>query len=96
MADENKTKEESLVDDIAAFFLTKPWFLSRGVMGPVLGFAAMGLGWIGITIDEETREAVLALLDNGWVQLAAFATTVGSLIGIYGRVKASTKVTVKK
>lgn len=85
--------DTNIADELAAFVATKPWYFSRGVIGPALGVVATALGWAGVTIDEETRALFLDLLDNVWFQIAGLASVIGSAFGIWGRIVADKKVT---
>lgn len=72
------------------FSETKPWYFTRGVIGPavsiVLGLASAKLGYEFTRDDEEA--ITLALVGLG--------TAVFSAIGVWGRIKAKKKVTLKK
>ena len=68
------------------------WFLtSRGVLGPMLAIVAIGLAANGVEFSAESQTLLLGQLDA--VVLAGVAL-VGSLVGIYGRVKARRPLSV--
>lgn len=63
----------------------KPWYASKGVWGGLITLIAMVLGVFGYQLSpEETEQTVLAL--------TAVGTAIGSLVGIYGRVKAKERL----
>lgn len=68
----------------------KAWYLSRGAVANVLGTVlsvAVALGFI--EIDGETRNAILAQGPDLWVGLVG---TVVNLVGLWGRIKANTRL----
>lgn len=63
----------------------KPWYVSRGVWGGLITIICMVLGVFGYAISpEETEQLVLAL--------TAIGGAIGSVVGIYGRVKAKERL----
>ena len=63
------------------------WFLtSRGVMGPLFAIGAIVLGAYGVEFNVENQALVLNQVDAVAVAVVAL---IGSVVGIYGRVKAS-------
>ena len=68
------------------------WFLaSRGVLGSLLAIAAIGLAAYGVEFSPESQTLLLDQLDA--VVLASMAL-VGSVVGIYGRLKAKRALTI--
>ncbi len=68
------------------------WFVtSRGVMGPLLAIVAVALAAKGVEVSPETQALVLDQLDA--IVLAGMAL-LGSLLGVWGRVKAKGDVTL--
>lgn len=65
---------------------TKPFWLSRGVMGPIVAILAMVLGWVGgVQVDAATQAVVVDQV----VGLASAAVVlIGSVMGIIGRLRA--------
>lgn len=63
----------------------KPWWMSRGVVGPLISALAMLATVFGVEIDPETQGYVID-------QVVAIGTAamviVGAVVGIWGRVKA--------
>ena len=72
------------------FSEVKPWYLSRGIVGPLVSMILGLVGaYLGIEFSpEDTEQITLALIGGG--------TAVFSLIGLVGRIKAKTKVTLTK
>ena len=64
---------------------TKPWFLSKGVIGGVVAAAASIAGLYGMDLDAAELESLL--IGVGGI--------VGSCLAIYGRVTAKTILTKK-
>ncbi len=64
---------------------SKPWFLSRGVVGAAV---ALVLALLQIDMDVETREA---LTDN----VVMIAIAASSLMALIGRWRAKKKLTLK-
>ena len=64
---------------------TKAWYLSRGVIGPVLGVVAIAAGLAGYTFGPEDQEALM-------LAITTIGGAIGNLIGVYGRVKATKKI----
>ena len=64
---------------------TKAWYLSKGVVMPVLGLVGIVIGSLGYTFGAEEQEAVMLAI----TQLSGAFAAVG---GVYGRVKASKKI----
>ena len=63
----------------------KAWYLSRGVLGPVLGVVAIVSGLFGYTFGPEDQEALM-------LAITTIGGAVGNLIGVYGRMKATKKI----
>ena len=60
----------------------KAWYLSRSILGSIVTIIALVAGLFNLTIDTETQ--------NGIVELAmVIAGVFGSVVAIYGRIKAS-------
>lgn len=63
----------------------KPWYSSKGVWGGVVTLLAMVLGAFGLALSpEESEQLVLAF--------TAIGGAVGSVLGIYGRMKATERL----
>ena len=63
----------------------KAWYLSRGVLGPVLGVITIVAGLAGYTFGPEEQEVVM-------LALMSIGGALGNLTGAYGRVKATKKI----
>lgn len=64
---------------------TKPWYASKGVMGPAVSLVVAILGFFGYTMSEVDAQALITVLVTA-------ATVAGSVTGIVGRVKATKKI----
>lgn len=68
---------------------TKPWYLSRGVLGGAVSAVAGAAQLAGYTVTPADQAALV----DGATQLGQLAFGVGSLVGglvaIWGRIKAS-------
>jgi hypothetical protein len=64
----------------------KSWWLSRGVMGPVVSVLALLIGVFGgVQVDAATQ----AIIVDQVVGLAsAGVVLIGSIVGIWGRIRA--------
>lgn len=64
---------------------TKPWYLSKGVIGSLVAGAAVITGFFGVKLDPTTQQVVTD-------QVTAFATAgtalAGTALALYGRVTA--------
>lgn len=65
---------------------SKPWWLSRGVVGPLISVAAMGAQAAGVDAD------VSGLLSGA----LEFITVAGIALGWWGRVEAKTQIDKRK
>lgn len=65
----------------------KAWYLSKGVWGGIVAAGAGLAGLFGWTIPEGEVQNITEYVVSGIV-------TVAGLIGVYGRVKATSKVTI--
>lgn len=63
----------------------KAWYLSRGVVGPVLGVVAIVAGLFGYTFGPEDQEALM-------LAITTVGGAVGNLVGVWGRVKATKRI----
>lgn len=67
------------------------WFLlSRGILGPLLAMAGVVLAANGVDFDQEQQRVVLTQFD---AFVGSAMTLAGSLLGMYGRAKASQSLT---
>lgn len=66
--------------------LSKPWWQSRGIMGPVIAVMSLVAGWFGLDVDHATQ-AYLA--DKVVVALTAAGVLAGAVTGIIGRLRAT-------
>ncbi|WP_201353807.1 hypothetical protein [Hydrogenimonas urashimensis] len=63
----------------------KPWYQSKGVWGGIVSILAIVLGVFGYTVSPEDQQAIV-------VALTSVGATVGSVVAIYGRIKATKRV----
>ncbi|SMO75399.1 hypothetical protein SAMN06269117_1263 [Balnearium lithotrophicum] len=68
---------------------TKKWYESKAIWGAVVTIFAIVLGFFGVQIDEQTKQV---LINETTAFASAAAALVGSLLAIYGRVKAEKKI----
>lgn len=73
-------------DDLGAVGETKPWWASKTILGAIVMAATIVLGFFGVTIDETTKAVILSQTD---ALITAGAGLFGTLLIIYGRVKAT-------
>lgn len=67
----------------------KPWYLSKGVLGPLVTVLALAAGLFGIKIDEATQALIV---DQATGAITAAVALIGALVGIYGRVTATSQI----
>jgi hypothetical protein len=64
----------------------KPLWLSRGVMGPVVSVLALLIGVVGgVQVDAATQAIIV---DQVVGLVSAAVVLIGSVVGIWGRIKA--------
>jgi hypothetical protein len=68
---------------------TKPWYASKGVIGPIVATLALIAGFFGIEIDEATQAVII---DQGTALLTAAVAFGGIVLGLIGRVTAAKKI----
>lgn len=68
---------------------TKPWYLSKTVLGGVIAAGAGVAGLFGINLDALTQAELLAHLD---MIVTAGSALVGGVLAIYGRLKATKSI----
>lgn len=64
---------------------TKSPFKSKGVLGGVAALLAGGGGFLGYTISADD-------ITSGFLLAQSIASSVGGLLAIYGRIKASKRI----
>ena len=68
---------------------TKKWYESKTIWGAIITLASIGLGMLGVQIDEQTKQVLI----NEFSALASLVgSIVGTLLAIYGRIKAEKKI----
>lgn len=68
---------------------TKPWYLSKSIIGSLLAIAAVIAGFFGVKVDASTQQVVA---DQLTTLLAAGAALIGSLLGLWGRFSATQRI----
>ena len=68
---------------------TKKWYKSKTIWGGIITIFSLLLSLKGIQIDEQTRQI---LIDQLTATASAIGTLIGSLLAIYGRIKAEKKI----
>jgi hypothetical protein len=68
---------------------TKPWYASKGVLGPIVAGLALVASLFGVTIDPATQAVIV---DQGVALLTAAVTFGGLVVGIWGRISAVRKI----
>ncbi|MCJ2050883.1 hypothetical protein [Methylobacterium sp. J-070] len=73
-------------DTTATVAETKPWYLSKGVIGALVAAAAIVAGFFGVKIDPTTQQVVA---DQATAVIAAGVALGGAVLALYGRLKAT-------
>jgi len=68
---------------------TKPWYASKTIWGAIITVVSLLLSLLGVQIDEQTRQV---LIDQGTAMATAVGAFLGSVMAIYGRVKAQKRI----
>lgn len=68
---------------------TKPWYLSKGILGPLVTVLALIAGAFGVKIDPATQGLIVDQVSGA---ITAVVALVGALVGIYGRITATTTI----
>lgn len=68
---------------------TKPWYASKGVLGPIVAGLALIAGLFGVKIDPATQAVIV---DQGVALVTAAVTFGGLVLGVWGRVTATKKI----
>ena len=68
---------------------TKPWYASKTIWGAIVTILSLLLSLKGIKIDEQTKQL---LIDQGTAMVTAVGAFVGSILAIYGRIKAEKRI----
>ena len=68
---------------------TKKWYESKTIWGGVITLLAVLLSFLGIQIDEQTKQV---LINETTAFASAAAALIGSLLTIYGRIKAEKRI----
>lgn len=67
----------------------KPWYLSKGVLGPVLAIAGMAGTAFGVDVGAGEQ---VAIVDQTIAAVGAVTTLIGTLLGLYGRIVATSRI----
>ena len=70
--------------------VTKPWYLSKSIIGALIVIVATVLGLLG---QQSTADAVTAESAGVSEVITSVIALIGAVVAIYGRVKASAKLT---
>lgn len=68
---------------------TKVWYTSKALWGAVVAILASLLSLFHVNLDSTAQSSVVELLIQG-------ATLIGAVVALYGRIKADSKLTLKK
>lgn len=69
---------------------TKPWYASKGIWGGIISVVALIVGIFGV--EGLTPEVQSAIVDNLVVVASGVGTLIGTVLGIYGRLKATSAI----
>jgi hypothetical protein len=72
---------------------SKPWWKSVSVWGNVVAILATAGGFFGYVITPENQAAAAIAAQHGAELVAAASALVGEFIGLWGRLRASTRLT---
>ena len=72
---------------------SKPWWKSVSVWGNVVAIVATAGGFFGYVITPENQAAAAVAAEHGAELVAAASALVGECIGLWGRLRASTRLT---
>jgi hypothetical protein len=64
----------------------KPWYLSKGVLGPLVAVVALIAGAFGVKVDAATQALVV---DQVIGAVSAGVALLGAIVGIWGRITAT-------
>jgi hypothetical protein len=67
---------------------TKSFYQSKALWGSVVTIAATGAGMAGLVISPEVQDQAINLI-------VLFATGIGGVVSLIGRIKADTKIAKK-
>lgn len=68
---------------------TKPWYLSKGILGPIVTVIALAASLLGYQIDAATQAVVV---DQVVLAITTGTAVVGAIVGAWGRVVATKKI----
>ncbi len=71
---------------------SKAWWKSVGVWGNIIAILATGGGFFGYAITPDTQAAVAVVAEHGAEFAAAGAALFGECMGLWGRLRASTRL----
>ncbi len=71
----------------------KPWWKSVSVWGNIFAIVATIGGFFGYVITPENQAAAAIAAEHGAELVAAAAAVAGECIGLWGRLRASTRLT---
>ncbi|GJD97734.1 hypothetical protein [Methylobacterium iners] len=71
---------------------TKPWFMSKTIIGTAITGVAIVGGFFGVDLDEETKKLVV---DQTEALVVAGAALGGTVITVYGRFAAKKGLSLK-
>jgi hypothetical protein len=83
----NKQKEQAME--------TKAWYESKTIWGSIISVGALVAGFFGIK-DEVDPETQAKLVDNIVVIAGAVGSVIGTVLSIYGRIKANATIAPKQ
>lgn len=82
---------------LSALTGAQPWYLSRGIMGPLISACAIAIGLLtGVEIDAATRAEiagqVVVVINQAILFFSAAATFGGLILGVWGRFFATKQI----
>ena len=68
---------------------SKAWYLSKTLWGAIVTVASFALSLLNIHIDPQTQQV---LINQTWAVASAVGELVGTVLVVYGRIKAKKKI----
>jgi len=72
---------------------SKPWWKSVSVWGNIIAIIATTGGFFGYVMTPENQAAAAIAAEHAAELVAAFAALFGECMGLWGRLRASTRLT---